>query len=99
VEASWLVIHAGMGHRPERKDPVLDELSRDEALKALHGRRVAIEPAVALLAVGVEAGGISWSGPVPRSESTDELVIGRSCRTSRDNLTSDNGATPAGAFL
>ena len=56
MEASWLVIHAGMGHRPERKDPVLDELSRDEALKALHGRRVAIEPAVALLAVGVEAG-------------------------------------------
>jgi len=48
-ETSWLAIHAGMGHWPERADPVLEELSRDEALKALQWRRAAIAQAVARL--------------------------------------------------
>jgi hypothetical protein len=37
--ASWLAIHAGMGNWPERTDPVLDEVPREEALRALHQRR------------------------------------------------------------
>jgi len=48
-ETSWLAIHAGMGHWPERTDPVLDELSQDEALEALRRRRAAIASAVARL--------------------------------------------------
>jgi tryptophan halogenase len=37
--ASWLAIHAGMGNWPERTDPVLNEVPREEALQALHKRR------------------------------------------------------------
>jgi len=48
-ETSWLAIHAGMGHWPERTDPVFEELPRDEALRALHRRRAAITHAVARL--------------------------------------------------
>ncbi len=43
---SWLAIHAGMGHWPERADPVLQELPRDEALQALQRRREAIAATV-----------------------------------------------------
>jgi len=50
-ETSWLAIHVGMGNWPERTDPVLEELSRDEALRALHWRRAAIAAAVARLPV------------------------------------------------
>ncbi|HJV69220.1 tryptophan halogenase family protein [Ideonella sp.] len=46
---SWLAIHAGMGHWPERADPVLQELPLDEALQALTGRRDAVAAAVARL--------------------------------------------------
>jgi tryptophan halogenase len=48
-ETSWLAIHAGMAHWPERTDPVLEELPLDEALRALRWRRAAIESAVARL--------------------------------------------------
>jgi 2-polyprenyl-6-methoxyphenol hydroxylase-like FAD-dependent oxidoreductase len=48
-EQSWLAIHAGMQHWPERADPVWQELSRDEALQSLHRRRDAIADAVARL--------------------------------------------------
>jgi hypothetical protein len=48
-ETSWLAIHAGMGHWPERTDPVFEELPRDEALRALQWRRAAITRAVARL--------------------------------------------------
>lgn len=48
-ETSWLAIHAGMGHWPERTDPVLEELARDEAVRALHRRHDAIAAAVARL--------------------------------------------------
>ena len=44
---SWLAIHAGMQHWPERPDPVLDELPREEALLALRRRREAIASAIA----------------------------------------------------
>jgi tryptophan halogenase len=44
---SWLAIHAGMGHWPMREDPVLQELSRDDALRALLQRREAIAAMVA----------------------------------------------------
>ena len=46
---SWLAIHAGMQHWPEREDPVLDEVPREEALMALRRRREAIAAAVAPL--------------------------------------------------
>jgi 2-polyprenyl-6-methoxyphenol hydroxylase-like FAD-dependent oxidoreductase len=46
---SWLAIHAGMGNWPECEDPVLQELSRDDALQALHWRRAAIAEMVAQL--------------------------------------------------
>ncbi|MTV38511.1 tryptophan halogenase family protein [Duganella radicis] len=36
---SWLAIHAGMGHWPERADPGLEELTRAEASQALRQRR------------------------------------------------------------
>jgi hypothetical protein len=48
-ETSWLAIHAGMQHWPEREDPVWQELSRDEALQALRSRRNAIADVVARL--------------------------------------------------
>ncbi|NVD71430.1 tryptophan 7-halogenase [Duganella sp. BJB1802] len=46
---SWLAIHAGMGHWPERADPELAELPRDEALQALRQRREAIAAVVAAM--------------------------------------------------
>jgi tryptophan halogenase len=46
---SWLAIHAGMGHWPMREDPVLLELGRDDALRALSQRRDAIAATVARL--------------------------------------------------
>jgi len=46
-ETSWLAIHAGMQHWPEREDPVWQELPRDEALQALRRRRDAIANVVA----------------------------------------------------
>jgi len=48
-ETSWLAIHAGMQHWPERADPVLQELPPDEALQALRARRNAIAAAAARL--------------------------------------------------
>ncbi|HEY1392613.1 MAG TPA: tryptophan halogenase family protein [Methylibium sp.] len=48
-ETSWLAIHAGMGHWPERADPVLEEFPRDEALQALLRRKQSIAAAVARL--------------------------------------------------
>jgi 2-polyprenyl-6-methoxyphenol hydroxylase-like FAD-dependent oxidoreductase len=46
---SWLAIHAGMGHWPEREDPVLLEVARDDAARALQQRREAIAAAVSPL--------------------------------------------------
>jgi tryptophan halogenase len=46
---SWLAIHAGMGHWPRRADPVLEELSREQAQHALAQRRGAIAGLVARL--------------------------------------------------
>jgi tryptophan halogenase len=46
---SWLAIHAGMGHWPQRADPVFQELSAAEALTALSRRRDAIAASVARL--------------------------------------------------
>jgi 2-polyprenyl-6-methoxyphenol hydroxylase-like FAD-dependent oxidoreductase len=48
-ETSWLAIHAGMGHWPQRTDPVLNELAANEALRALQQRRQAIAASVARL--------------------------------------------------
>jgi 2-polyprenyl-6-methoxyphenol hydroxylase-like FAD-dependent oxidoreductase len=48
---SWLAIHAGMGHWPEREDPVLEEVGRPDAARALQRRRDAIAAAVAPLPV------------------------------------------------
>jgi len=48
-ETSWLAIHAGMQHWPERADPVLQESPHDEALQALSRRRDAIAAVVAKL--------------------------------------------------
>jgi hypothetical protein len=36
---SWLAIHTGMAHWPERHDPVIAEVSQERALRALTGRR------------------------------------------------------------
>jgi tryptophan halogenase len=36
---SWLAIHAGMDHWPERDDPVFAEISRERAASALRGRQ------------------------------------------------------------
>lgn len=36
---SWLAVHAGMGHWPERADPALEQLTRAQALQALRQRR------------------------------------------------------------
>jgi hypothetical protein len=43
---SWLAIHAGMAHWPEREDPVFAEIPPERALRALEGRRQAIAAAV-----------------------------------------------------
>ena len=48
-ETSWLAIHAGMRHWPERTDPVLEELPLADAREVLHQRRDAIARAVAPL--------------------------------------------------
>lgn len=39
---SWLAVHAGMDHWPERQDPVFAEIPPERALQALQGRRNAI---------------------------------------------------------
>jgi tryptophan halogenase len=39
---SWLAIHAGMEHWPERPDPVLAEIPAERALRALRAHRDAI---------------------------------------------------------
>ncbi|MGQ3054999.1 MAG: tryptophan halogenase family protein [Roseateles sp.] len=44
---SWLAIHAGMEHWPERDDPVFAEIPPERALSALKGRRDALAAAVA----------------------------------------------------
>jgi len=43
---SWLAVHAGMEHWPERPDPVLAEIPAERALRALRGRRDAIAASV-----------------------------------------------------
>jgi hypothetical protein len=43
---SWLAIHAGMDHWPERDDPVFAEIPRGRAVRALHGRRDGIAASV-----------------------------------------------------
>ena len=48
-ETSWLAIHAGMRHWPQRTDPVLEELPLDHARDILRQRREAIARAVAPL--------------------------------------------------
>jgi hypothetical protein len=44
--ASWLAIHAGMDHWPERHDPVYAEIPAARAMRALSGRRHAIAASV-----------------------------------------------------
>ncbi|WP_457324158.1 tryptophan halogenase family protein [Roseateles sp. P5_E11] len=44
---SWLAIHAGMEHWPERDDPVIAEIPPERALSALKGRRDALAATVA----------------------------------------------------
>jgi len=44
---SWLAIHAGMGHWPERADPSLHDISQEDALRALRFRRDSIAATVA----------------------------------------------------
>jgi tryptophan halogenase len=46
---SWLAVHAGMQHWPEREDPVWQELPSAEALRALRERKDAIAAMVARL--------------------------------------------------
>ena len=46
---SWLAIHAGMGHWPERADPSLREMPHQDALRALQHRRGGIAAAVAAM--------------------------------------------------
>lgn len=48
-ETSWLAIHAGMQHWPERADPVLQEVPAADALQALQRRRDSITAVVARL--------------------------------------------------
>jgi tryptophan halogenase len=43
---SWLAIHAGMDHWPERDDPVFAEIPQERAARALQGRRNGIAAAV-----------------------------------------------------
>ena len=47
LPTSWLAIHAGMDHWPERNDPVVGEIPPERALQALDQRRKAIEASVA----------------------------------------------------
>jgi tryptophan halogenase len=37
-QTSWLAVHTGMGHWPEREDPVIAEITQERALRALNGR-------------------------------------------------------------
>ncbi|MGW8392610.1 tryptophan halogenase family protein [Pseudoduganella sp. HUAS MS19] len=46
---SWLAIHAGMGHWPQRADPSLLDMPHEEALRALRHRRDSIASAVAAM--------------------------------------------------
>ena len=46
---SWLAIHAGMGHWPQRADPSLRDIPHDDALRALRFRRDSIAAAVAAM--------------------------------------------------
>lgn len=46
---SWLAIHAGMGHWPERADPSLGDIERAVALQGLRWRRECIASAVAAM--------------------------------------------------
>jgi tryptophan halogenase len=46
---SWLAIHAGMGHWPERADPALGDVERAVALRALQWRRECIAATVAAM--------------------------------------------------
>ncbi|UGQ44550.1 tryptophan halogenase family protein [Massilia endophytica] len=46
---SWLAIHAGMGHWPERADPALHDIAPDAALQAMRQRRDSIAAAVAAM--------------------------------------------------
>jgi glycine/D-amino acid oxidase-like deaminating enzyme len=48
-ETSWLAIHAGMGHWPERADPSLGDVERAVALQGLRWRRERIAEAVAAM--------------------------------------------------
>ncbi|HEV6965683.1 tryptophan halogenase family protein [Roseateles sp.] len=41
-QTSWLAVHTGMGHWPEREDPVIAEIAQERALRALAGRRQGI---------------------------------------------------------
>ena len=43
---SWLAIHAGMEHWPERQDPVVGEIPPERAQSALQARRNAIQASV-----------------------------------------------------
>ncbi|CAN7250680.1 tryptophan 7-halogenase [Pseudoduganella sp. LjRoot289] len=44
---SWLAIHAGMGHWPERADPALRDMAPDAAMQGLRQRRDSIAATVA----------------------------------------------------
>jgi len=46
---SWLAVHAGMGHWPERADPSLRDMPHEDALRALRLRRDSIAAAVAAM--------------------------------------------------
>jgi tryptophan halogenase len=46
---SWLAVHAGMGHWPERSDPSLHDMPQADALRALRLRRDGIAAAVAAM--------------------------------------------------
>jgi len=46
---SWLAVHAGMGHWPERTDPALCDMPQDDALRALRQRRDSIAATVAAM--------------------------------------------------
>jgi len=46
---SWLAIHAGMGHWPQRADPSLLDLPHEDALRALRFRRDSIAASVAAM--------------------------------------------------
>jgi tryptophan halogenase len=43
---SWLAVHAGMDHWPQREDPVFAEIPPEDAIRALQGRRRAIAATV-----------------------------------------------------